>query len=339
MLAGRPPPLPVITHDDGALDSARSGDTTARGRALFMLSIVSKVLIMAFVCGLGIFAFFQRSKLKSYLLHFIRMVKHAGPLGPVLVSVSYGPLIAAFFPIEILVTAAGYVFTRRSEYGPALGLLISLISVEIALIISCAIDYLLVRLLIGRPKLRTGNEWLDAFNSAIGKSSWTVAMYLRLIPLIPFALSNCLLGVTCLPLRPALLTVPFTSPFVLFTLYIGSCLPSIEEIDSGTTQWRWDFLHVGSLLLMACIICYAVYKIVTITLEERKLLRLNDRKTDGLAELEPLCGKTHEVCRFGSLCVLAGTSSTSRTWSTRGCSAAKRGPQRPEPQRPRLRFS
>lgn len=285
------PPLTVaVDHEGGRLDGASSrGDTTARGKALFWLSIVSKAFIMIFVLGMAIFAFVQRTKLKSYLLSFIRLVRKAGPLGPILVSISYGPLIAVFFPIEVLVTAAGYVFTRRSEYGPGFGLLISLVSVEIALIISCAIDYLLVRLLIGQPKLKTGSEWLDAFNAAIRKNNWQVAMYLRLIPLIPFALSNCLLGITCLPLQAALLTVPFTSPFVLFTLYIGSCLPSIEEIDTSTSQWRWDTLHVGSLLLMGGIISWAAYKIVTITLEERR--NLQRAKQEAVSELEPLCQK------------------------------------------------
>lgn len=147
------------------------------------------VLGIALLVGLGV-AF--KDDIYSSLAIFSALLEEWGPFG-------YVAYAAAYIVLEVLaVPAIPLTMTAGVLFGPLLGSVIVSISATIA----ATIAFLIARYVARDRVLEIArkNSKFAAIDKAIGKESFKLVLFLRLSPLLPFALSNYLYGLTSVDL-------------------------------------------------------------------------------------------------------------------------------------------
>ena len=174
------------SSDAAAADDAASLDGSA----------AAALPLVAFAGLIGIGAYYKED-INEYLTWFIGYVESLGPAGPASFMALYVLLEILAVPAIPLTMSAGAIF------GPAQGTAMVSVSATLAATASFLIARYALRDRIGAvaekyPKWR-------AIDDAIGEDSFRVVALLRLSPLLPFALSNYLYGLTSVKLRPYVL--------------------------------------------------------------------------------------------------------------------------------------
>jgi len=159
-------------------------------------SAAAALPLVAFAGLIGIGAYYKED-INEYLTWFIGYVESLGPAGPASFMALYVLLEILAVPAIPLTMSAGAIF------GPAQGTAMVSVSATLAATASFLIARYALRDRIGAvaekyPKWR-------AIDDAIGEDSFRVVALLRLSPLLPFALSNYLYGLTSVKLRPYVL--------------------------------------------------------------------------------------------------------------------------------------
>ena len=147
--------------------------------------------------GLAVAGVVYRDELTSFLFWFTEYVQGMGPSGPALFMAIYVALEVLAVPAIPLTMSAGAIF------GPVQGTAMVSVSATTA----AAISFLIARYAL-RDKIRdvaAKNPKFAAIDRAIGEDSFRVVALLRLSPLLPFALSNYLYGLTSVKFRPYVL--------------------------------------------------------------------------------------------------------------------------------------
>jgi uncharacterized membrane protein YdjX (TVP38/TMEM64 family) len=99
----------------------------------------------------------------------------------------------------------------------------------------------------------------DAVDAAIGKNGWKVVGLLRFSPVVPFALSNYLFGVTSVAFWPFLAASSFgILPGTLFYLSLGAAGKSLSE-KGELSAWEWALLAAGLLATAAAAVILTRY--------------------------------------------------------------------------------
>lgn len=97
----------------------------------------------------------------------------------------------------------------------------------------------------------------DAVDAAIGKNGWKIVGLLRFSPVVPFALSNYLLGVTSVAFWPFLAASSLgIVPGTVFYLSLGAAGRSLSE-KGELSAWEWGLLAAGLLATAAAAIFLA----------------------------------------------------------------------------------
>ena len=159
-------------------------------------SAAAALPLVAFAGLIGIGAYYKED-INEYLTWFIGYVESLGPAGPASFMALYVLLEILAVPAIPLTMSAGAIF------GPAQGTAMVSVSATLAATASFLIARYALRDRIGAvaekyPKWR-------AIDDAVGEDSFRVVALLRLSPLLPFALSNYLYGLTSVKLRPYVL--------------------------------------------------------------------------------------------------------------------------------------
>jgi uncharacterized membrane protein YdjX (TVP38/TMEM64 family) len=138
-----------------------------------------------------------KDDITSFLLWFSDYVEAMGPSGPGLFMGLYVLLEILAVPAIPLTMSAGAIF------GPAQGTAMVSVSATAA----AAASFLIARYAL-RDKVKDiadQNPKFAAIDNAIGEDSFRVVALLRLSPLLPFALSNYLYGLTSVKFKPYVL--------------------------------------------------------------------------------------------------------------------------------------
>eukprot|EP00923_Selenidium_pygospionis_P004762 GHVN01007901.1.p1 GENE.GHVN01007901.1~~GHVN01007901.1.p1 ORF type:complete len:187 (-),score=16.20 GHVN01007901.1:947-1507(-) len=152
---------------------------------------------------------------------------------------------------------------------------------------STAVCFTLARSLLHNPiELFFGhNTFYRSFMSAVSEGGTCFVALLRLSPVIPFSLSNYLLGLTALPLHSVLIGACASTPLVLIMIWIGTAISDLRVIESGGFQWspvRLGLMGFGVIL--------ATVAALFIGIKTKKKLdsaaRLIDGTRDGNSPLE-----------------------------------------------------
>ena len=140
---------------------------------------------------------YYKEDITSFLLWFTEYVDGMGPSGPAMFSLIYVALEVLAVPAIPLTMSAGAIF--GSIQGTAI--------VSASATAASAASFLIARYAL-RDKIKEvaeQNPKFAAIDNAIGEDSFRVVALLRLSPLLPFALSNYLYGLTSVKFRPYVL--------------------------------------------------------------------------------------------------------------------------------------
>mmetsp|Transcript_34662 Transcript_34662/g.35352 ORF Transcript_34662/g.35352 Transcript_34662/m.35352 type:complete len:330 (+) Transcript_34662:105-1094(+) len=167
----------------------------------------------------------------------VTKIEGLGPYGPLYFAVVYIVAEVLAIPALPLTASSGYLF----------GLVPGVITVLISATIAASISFFIGRTLLRgwAKKIADGNAKWRALDSVIGKEGFKVVLLLRLSPLLPFAISNYLYGVTAVDFGSYFVAsligfIPGTTGIV----YAGSAGKEIlATVGHGTVPW---YLYVGA---------------------------------------------------------------------------------------------
>ncbi|ABK17919.1 TVP38/TMEM64 family protein [Syntrophobacter fumaroxidans] len=179
---------------------------------------------------------------KKYVLEVLEWTRHLGPLGPLVVVLSF--LVACVLPIpgSILAMGSGFLFgpfggTATAATGCTLGACFAFI--------------------LGRTIARSWVERriaasvrLSAFDETLGDHGFKIIMLMRLSSVFPFVPLSYALGATRVSFRDhAIASAIGMFPIVAAYAYIGSAAGNLADVISGRTLMGnpQQFLYWGGL--------------------------------------------------------------------------------------------
>ena len=203
-------------------------------------SAAAAIPLAFFALLIGVGAYYKED-INEFLTWFIGYVDSLGPSGPALFMVLYVALEILAVPAIPLTMSAGAIF------GPVQGTAMVSVSATIA----ATASFLIARYAL-RDKIRSmADEYpkFAAIDNAIGEDSFRVVALLRLSPLLPFALSNYLYGITSVKTRPYVLAswlgmLPGTFAYVS----AGSVGRTMMEAGAGAEGGGGDWTHVAQVV-------------------------------------------------------------------------------------------
>lgn len=164
----------------------------------------------------------------------------------VAVFVAFYISTAFFVPGAIPATVAG---------GFLFGILMGTVYVTIGSVTGAALAFLASRFLIGDRIQNKYRNQLKRFNEAIEKHGHNYLFTLRIIPILPFFLTNYLAGMTTMPLKTfILITALGMLPGSLVYTFAGRQLAQIQRLeDILTPEFLIAFLSLALFSLLPVI--------------------------------------------------------------------------------------
>jgi uncharacterized membrane protein YdjX (TVP38/TMEM64 family) len=172
-----------------------------------------------------------------------KQIDGLGVLGGILYGVVYVAGSLVFVPGSILGLGGGYL----------LGVGGGMVVVWIAVTAAETIAFLIARYLARRSfeRLAKRHRNFAAIDEAVGKNGWKMVALLRLSAIIPFALSNYLLGLTSVRFVPYIVTSSLGMvPGIFFYVYLGAAGKSLSE-NGSYGPWEWAVLAAGFVATVA----------------------------------------------------------------------------------------
>lgn len=170
-------------------------------------------------------------------------VEALGPLGPLYFFVVYVVAECLALPAAPLTLSAGYLF------GIPLGCVVALFAGTTA----AAIGFLLSRTFL-RPqilKMTEGNETFTNINKAVEREGFKIIFLLRLSPLLPFALSNYVYGLSKANFVDFVTATALGfAPGTCALVYLSSTARGIVD-DGANEPW---YVYAGGLLVTAALL-------------------------------------------------------------------------------------
>jgi uncharacterized membrane protein YdjX (TVP38/TMEM64 family) len=178
----------------------------------------------------------------DWLTRFNYWVAHLGIWGVLLFILVYILATVLFFPASILTIGAGFIF----------GVLLGTAIVSIAATVGAALAFLIARYLARNQIERrvANNLKFKRIDRAIGERGAKLVFLLRLIPLIPFNLSNYFYGLTAVKFWSYVLASWIGMlPGTLLYVYLGAAgkasLSGAAGQASGRSPWEYVLFAAG----------------------------------------------------------------------------------------------
>jgi uncharacterized membrane protein YdjX (TVP38/TMEM64 family) len=163
-------------------------------------------------------------------------LSHAGMLGPLLFIALYAVAAVLFLPGTIMTLAGGALF------GPIWGFLYNLTGATLG----ATLAFLVARYISGDWVIRRGGGRIHDLVKGVEAEGWRFVVFVRLVPLFPFNLSNYALGLTRIPLVPYVLASFFAmSPAAFVYTWFGHA--GREVLADGEDIARTLLLALGLL--------------------------------------------------------------------------------------------
>jgi len=254
--------LKALESAASALSDGETGEAAGAvtgGAGLSFNSVVAGALpLLGFVAMAGAGSYFKED-ISSALMGFTEYIEQMGSAG-------YAVFMALYIGLEVLaVPAIPLTMSAGALFGSVRGTAMVSFSATVA----ATIAFLLARF-VARDKIQAiakQNPKFAAIDRAIGEDSFRVVALLRLSPLLPFALSNYLYGLTSVRLRPYVLAswigmLPGTFAYVS----AGTVGRTLMESGSSASA-------SGSLMQAAAGLSFAVVSGVYVTKLASKALK------------------------------------------------------------------
>ena len=170
-----------------------------------------------------------------------------GPLAPVLYVLLHALAVVLLIPGLLFPVGAGFLF------GVGLGAVCSIAGKVLGAWIAFSLSRYFLQ---GRAReFLAEHPTLETLDRNLPEQGWKAVLLVRLVPVIPFKLSNYLFGLTRFRKRDVLIgTTLGAVPFSLLNAYIGSAAANVTRLGASTqprTQFEWIVWGVGLLVATA----------------------------------------------------------------------------------------
>lgn len=204
----------------------------------------TRPLIYALLFGIGLIGILLAVGIEDVLLLVVDWLEARPRTAPLLFILVHALAVVLLIPGILFPLASGFLF------GAGWGTVISIAGKTLGSFIAFLISKHFLRgrtveFLLEHPKLRVLDRQLP-------KSGWKMVLLIRLVPVIPYKLSNYLFGLTRFGHRSFLLgTLIGTIPFSFLNAYIGSLAASLTHLGrrpppADPLQWT---LYIGGLVV------------------------------------------------------------------------------------------
>ena len=217
--------------------SPASGSDAADETNQNLVATAFPLVAVGLLVGIGAV---YKEDITDYLRWFAGYVEGLGPNGPALFIALYVLLEVLAVPAIPLTMSAGAIF------GPAQGTAIVSVSGTIA----ATASFFIARYALRDRVKAMADQYpkFAAIDRAIGEDSFRVVALLRLSPLLPFALSNYLYGLTSVKAKPYVLAswlgmLPGTFAYVS----AGSVGRTMMEAGAGAGEAGGDWTHAAQI--------------------------------------------------------------------------------------------
>ena len=213
------------------------------GRGLLAVGFVG-------LAGLGIIAWTAPAGLIAATDASVRALRDLGFGGAVVFGILQVLVsVSGILPASLLGVAAGGI------YGLVPGFLLAAVSTMAGAVVAFFLSRSLFRptverLIATRPRLRN-------FDILIAQDAWRLVCLLRISPVMPFAVTSYMLGLSSIDLRSYTIGTLASLPALCGYVFVGTLADaSLSGWMSGADQLRWISLGIGgaaTLVLTACL--------------------------------------------------------------------------------------
>jgi len=189
----------------------------------------AKILLGLILIFGAAFALTNLATVKDGLTQLLDWAVNLGPLGAVILGLTYIVAVVFFFPASILTLGAGFAF----------GVVWGTVTVSIASTLSSSLAFILGRTLLRESieKKVRGNPKFAAVDEAVEENGFKIVALTRLSPAFPFTLLNYMYGLTKVKLRDYF----FASwigmfPGTVMYVYLGSVAQNLTSVAAGNIE-------------------------------------------------------------------------------------------------------
>ncbi|KAK4524763.1 hypothetical protein GAYE_SCF05G2666 [Galdieria yellowstonensis] len=239
--------------------------------------ITIAILFLLGIGGTSANKYFQEGNLQP----LIDWIESFGPLASEVYGFIYFLLEVLCLPAFPLTVAAGYLF----------GFWKGLVTVSLAGTCASGVSFLLSRYTLRSfvEKVSKKYQRFQTIDRAISRQGFKIVLLLRLSPILPFAISNYLYGLTSIPFGPYILAswlgmLPGTSLYV-YGGYVGRSV-TLSSMENGMflhSDWFQQPLLIGTGIVVSLGVVSQLSKVAIQVLnkeeEEQKTIEEEDKKT------------------------------------------------------------
>ena len=230
----------LFSGDGGSLqdDSSNNSDSNSNSKWKVIVPVV------AFLAILGIVGLNHGGGIDfgPILDRTVAKIASLGPYGYLYFAMVYIIVEVLAIPAMPLTASSGYLF----------GLFPGFLTVLISATIGSCISFFIGRTLLREwaLKMTSGSAKWRAIDKAIGRSGFKVILLLRMSPLLPFAISNYLYGLTSVDFWSYLAaTFIGFAPGTLGVVYAGSAGKALFSAGMSSLPW-YAYAGGGALLIL-----------------------------------------------------------------------------------------
>ncbi|GJD08118.1 TVP38/TMEM64 family membrane protein [Galdieria sulphuraria] len=223
--------------------------------SLYLVIVV--ILFILGIAGVSLNKYFQEGNLQP----LIDWIESFGPLASAVYGALYFLLEVVCLPAFPLTVAAGYLF----------GFWKGLVTVSLAGTCASGVSFLLSRYTLRSivQNVSKRYERFQTIDSAISRQGFRIVFLLRLSPILPFAISNYLYGLTSIPI----------GPYILASWLGRSVTLSMNSGIELHSEWFQQPLMIGAGILVSLGVVSQISKLATEVLNEEEKKKVVEKET------------------------------------------------------------
>ena len=230
----------LFSGDGGSLHSDSSNNTDSNSNSKWKVIVP----VVAFLAILGIVGVNHGGGIDfgPILDRTVAKIASLGPYGYLYFAMVYIIVEVLAIPAMPLTASSGYLF----------GLFPGFLTVLLSATVGSCISFFIGRTLLREwdLKMTSGSAKWRAIDKAIGKEGFKVILLLRMSPLLPFAISNYLYGLTSVDFWSYLAaTFIGFAPGTLGVVYAGSAGKALFSAGMSSLPW-YAYAGGGALLIL-----------------------------------------------------------------------------------------
>jgi len=210
--------------------------------------IVRLILLLAIIAG-GVTCFMLLPK--GFFTDAIQWIRGLGPWGPIVLACLYIPESVLMIPGFLLTLGAGFLF----------GVVWGTVAASIGSVTGATLAFLLGRTL-GRgfiERRMANHPKFAAIDRAVAKRGFKIVLLIRLVPIIPFNVTNYLFGLTQVSLRDYVLASWLGMfPATLAYAYLGGAADSLLDLKKVPEKDAYlkTILFIAGLIFTVVVTIY-----------------------------------------------------------------------------------